>query len=81
MTIPETFTSVGKNVLRVDAVGKVTGATSYPGDIDIPGQAWLKVRFSDRVHARVVSIDTSAAEATPRLSLHPLLRGSRLSQR
>ncbi len=65
MTIPETFTSVGQNVLRVDAVGKVTGATSYPGDIDIPGQAWLKVRFSDRVHARVVSIDTSAAEAMP----------------
>src|SRR5688572_13326332 len=29
------------------------------------GQLWMKLRFSDRAHARVVSIDTSAAEAIP----------------
>ncbi len=57
--------TVGQSVGRVDALGKVTGTAAYPGDFDLPGQAWLKVRFSDRVHARVVSIDTSAAEALP----------------
>jgi CO/xanthine dehydrogenase Mo-binding subunit len=54
---------VGQSVQRMDAVGKVTGQTAYPSDIDMDGQLWMKVRFSDRVHARVLSIDTSKAEA------------------
>jgi CO/xanthine dehydrogenase Mo-binding subunit len=56
---------VGQSVRRMDAVGKVTGQTAYPGDLDIDGQVWMKVRFSDRVHARVLSIDTSRAESYP----------------
>ncbi len=56
---------VGKSILRQDAVSKVTGQTAYPGDFDMDGQLWMKIRFSDRVHARVVSIDTSRAEAHP----------------
>src|SRR3954471_19359305 len=56
---------VGQSVQRLDAVGKVTGQTPYPGDFNIDGQLWMKVRFSDRVHARVKSIDTSRAEAFP----------------
>ncbi|MFN8420882.1 MAG: molybdopterin cofactor-binding domain-containing protein [Anaerolineae bacterium] len=58
-------TIVGQNVQRIDAVGKVTGETQYPGDIDLPGQLWMKIKFSDRVHARILSVDTSAAEALP----------------
>lgn len=50
---------------RIDAVGKVTGETPYPGDIDMDGQLWMKIRFSDRVHARIMAIDTSRAEAHP----------------
>ncbi|MEP7288036.1 MAG: xanthine dehydrogenase family protein molybdopterin-binding subunit [Chloroflexota bacterium] len=57
--------SVGQSVRRLDAVGKVTGETAYPGDINIDGQLWMKVRFSDRVHARVISVDTSFAEKHP----------------
>lgn len=56
---------VGQSVRRIDAVGKVTGATAYPGDIDLDGQLWMKVKFSDRVHARVLAIDTREAEAIP----------------
>jgi CO/xanthine dehydrogenase Mo-binding subunit len=56
---------VGQSVQRIDAVGKVTGQTPYPGDIDLPGQVWMKVKFSERVHARVLDIDTSRAEASP----------------
>jgi CO/xanthine dehydrogenase Mo-binding subunit len=56
---------VGRSIHRLDAVGKVTGQTPYPGDIDMDGQLWLKVRFSDRVHARVVSLDTHKALAVP----------------
>jgi len=58
-------TIVGQSITRVDAIGKVTGAATYPGDLDRPGQAWLKVLFSARVHARVTAIDTRAAESLP----------------
>ncbi|MFW5696363.1 MAG: xanthine dehydrogenase family protein molybdopterin-binding subunit [Phototrophicaceae bacterium] len=56
---------IGQAVKRIDARGKVTGETPYPGDIDMDGQLWLKIRFSDRAHARILRIDTSAAEALP----------------
>lgn len=56
---------IGRSVRRLDAVGKVTGETPYPGDIDLEGQWWMKIRFSDRVHARITAIDTREAEAFP----------------
>ncbi len=61
----EPFISIGQSVKRLDAVGKVTGETPYPADIDLEGQLWMKIRFSDRAHARVVSIDTRQAESLP----------------
>jgi CO/xanthine dehydrogenase Mo-binding subunit len=54
---------IGQSIKRIDARGKVTGETPYPGDIDMDGQLWMKLRFSDRPHARVINIDTSQAEA------------------
>ncbi len=56
---------IGQSVHRIDAVSKVKGEALYPGDIDMEGQLWMKIRFSDRVHARIVSIDTRKAEAYP----------------
>ena len=56
---------IGQNVRRLDAVGKVTGETAYPGDIDMEDQLWMKIRFADRVHARITAIDTRKAEAYP----------------
>ncbi len=56
---------IGQSITRVDARGKVTGATRYPGDIDIEGQLWMRVKFSERAHARVVNVDASRAEALP----------------
>ncbi|MFN8378552.1 MAG: xanthine dehydrogenase family protein molybdopterin-binding subunit [Anaerolineae bacterium] len=56
---------IGKNAQRIDAVAKVTGAAPYPADVDMPGQLWMKIKYSDRAHARVRSVDTSAAEAVP----------------
>ncbi len=57
--------SIGQSIQRVDALGKVTGETPYPGDIKMDGQFWMKLRFSDRAHARVIAIDTSPAEKLP----------------
>ncbi len=54
---------IGKTIKRIDAQGKVTGVTPYPGDIDREGQLWMKILWSARSHARIVSIDTSKARA------------------
>ncbi len=54
---------IGQSVQRVDAKGKVTGETLYPGDITLPNQLYMKILFADRPHAIVREIDTSNAEA------------------
>ena len=54
---------IGQSIKRIDARGKVTGETPYPGDIDIESQLWMRIKFSDRPHARVVAVDASRAEA------------------
>ncbi len=55
--------SVGESVQRIDAVGKVTGEALYPGDVNLPQQAYMKILFSNRAHAEIRSIDTRQAEA------------------
>ncbi len=54
---------IGQSITRIDAHAKVTGEAAYPGDIDIEGQLWLKIKFSERTHARVLNVDSSAALA------------------
>lgn len=54
---------VGQSIKRIDARGKVTGETAYPSDINIDGQLWLKIKFSERTHARVLHVETSEALA------------------
>jgi len=56
---------IGQSVSRVDARAKVTGEAKYPGDIAMEGQLFAKMLFAGRPHARIVSIDTSEAEAVP----------------
>jgi CO/xanthine dehydrogenase Mo-binding subunit len=57
--------AVGSKLNRVDAAGKVTGATLYPGDILPENLLHAKVLFSNQPHARMLSMDTSAAGAVP----------------
>ncbi len=54
---------IGQSITRVDAVGKVTGATLYPGDVVMPGMLQMKILFAGRPHARLKRIDTSKAES------------------
>lgn len=56
---------LGQSIAKIDAVSKVTGEAFYPGDIDIPGQLWMKVLFAGRPHARIRKIDTARAEQAP----------------
>jgi len=60
-----TYKTIGQSIKRLDAYGKVTGQTLYPGDRTHDGELWLRVLFARRPHARVLSIDTSQATALP----------------
>ena len=53
--------TVGSSSFRVDAPGKVTGATRYPGDIERENVLHAKVVFTDRPHARLLSLDVGPA--------------------
>jgi len=57
------MSQVGKSVTRVDALSKVTGEALYPGDVNKPNQAYMKILFAHHPHAIIESIDTQAAEA------------------
>jgi 4-hydroxybenzoyl-CoA reductase subunit alpha len=54
---------IGRRNRKVDGAGRVTGATVYTDDIVLPGMLHGKILRSPHPHARIVSIDTSAAEA------------------
>jgi len=54
---------VGKSPIRHDGLDKVTGRAVYGGDVKVPGLIWGDVIRSPHAHARIKSIDTSAAEA------------------
>jgi CO/xanthine dehydrogenase Mo-binding subunit len=57
--------SVGASPRRREAHGKVTGEARYPAD-QLPSDVLhAKVVFTDQPHARLVRLDTSAAEAEP----------------
>ncbi len=56
---------IGKSIPRLDAPGKVTGTSFYPGDLTRPGMLHMKILFAHRAHARIISIDTREAETLP----------------
>ncbi len=56
---------VGKKATRVDAYDKVIGRTKYTDDLCDKGAYIAQVLHSTIAHGKVVSIDTSAAEAIP----------------
>ncbi len=56
---------VGTSPIRHDGVDKVTGKAMYGADIQLPGLLHGKILRSPHPHARIKSIDISAAEAHP----------------
>lgn len=62
---PKEFKILGKNYVTPDLVAKVTGRAKYAEDFRAEGMVFIKLMPSPRPHARVVSIDASAALAMP----------------
>lgn len=71
--------SVGVSHRRVEVVPKLTGDAIYTGDMVLPGLLHAKVKKSPHARARIVSIDTSRAEALP--GVHAVLTGHELDYR
>lgn len=61
----KTTGEVGKPLPRIDAMEKAAGAAMFTTDLKLPGMVHAKVLRSPYPHARIVSIDTSQAEALP----------------
>ena len=59
------FKWVGTRPIRPDGVPKVTGRAQYGADLKLPGMIYGKILRSPHAHARIKSIDTSAAEKLP----------------
>ena len=58
-------TLIGKRMPMADAPAKVTGIGKYTDDLVAPGMLYGAILHSPYAHARIVSIDTSRAEALP----------------
>lgn len=56
---------IGKPIPRQDALEKAVGLIQYAADFSMPGMLYGKVLRSQYASARIVSIDTSAAERLP----------------
>ena len=58
-------TGIGASVRRFEDQRLLTGKGTYVDDINRPGQTYAHILRSPHAHARIVSIDTSAAVASP----------------
>ena len=56
---------VGRRIPRVDAAAKTRGQAVFGADVQLPHMLTAKFLGSPHPHARIVSIDTSRAEALP----------------
>lgn len=65
---------VGKSPERWDGLAKATGRARYTADVQLPGMLYAKFVNATVPHAKVVSVDTSAAER------HPAVKGVHVIQ-
>ena len=59
---PDDFTIVGKPVLRLDAVEKVTGKARYAGDLREEGMLYARILRPPAHGSKLLGVDTTGAE-------------------
>lgn len=59
------YAVVGKGLPKIDAMEKAMGTAKYSVDVALPGTLHGKILRSPYPHARILHIDTSAAERLP----------------
>lgn len=65
MSEAQEFKYIGQRTIRPDGYDKVTGRAQYGADLSLPGMIWGRTLRSPHAHAKILSIDTSKAEAHP----------------
>ena len=70
------YSIIGRPLIKVDAMAKVTGETKFADDLALPRMLHAKILRSPHPHARILSIDTGPAEALP--GVHAVLTGRAL---
>ncbi len=70
------YSVIGKPLPKVDGLRKATGQAIYADDLELPRMLYGKLLGSRRPHARIVGIDTSAAEALA--GVHAVITGDAL---
>ena len=70
------FKVIGTRPVRHDGIDKVTGRALYGADHSLPGMLHGRVLRSPHAHARILSIDTSRAQAMP--GVHAVITGDDL---
>ncbi|MDP7639971.1 MAG: molybdopterin-dependent oxidoreductase, partial [Candidatus Hydrogenedentes bacterium] len=66
---PDRRKQIGARVARHDGAPKVTGAAKYTYDINRPDMLYARMLLCPHGHAKVNSVDTSAAEAMPGVAM------------
>src|SRR3989454_9701182 len=72
------FRVVGKRNRKIEGVAKVTGRAIYADDITLPRMLHAKLLRSTHAHARIRSLDASAALALP--GVHAVITGKDLPE-
>jgi len=62
---PETPRLIGTRIPRLDGLAKASGRAKYPSDVRPEGTLFGVMLYSPHAHAKVKSIDTTAAEKMP----------------
>jgi 4-hydroxybenzoyl-CoA reductase alpha subunit len=70
------YSVIGRPLIKVDAMAKVTGEAKYADDLVLPRMLHAKMLRSSHPHARILSIETAGAEALP--GVHVVLTGRAL---
>lgn len=70
------FNVIGQRQRKTDGLEKSTGRARYTDDLSLPGMLHGKILRSPHPHARIVSIDTSAALALP--GVHAVVTGDEM---
>ncbi|QEH32732.1 Xanthine dehydrogenase molybdenum-binding subunit [Aquisphaera giovannonii] len=74
-TWPENPRLIGTRIPRVDGLAKASGRAKYPSDVRPEGMLFAVLLHSPHAHAKIKSIDTSAAEKLPGVKAVSILNG------
>ena len=69
--------TIGTPMLRKEDAALLTGENKFIDDIHAPGELWMGMVRSTMAHAKILSIDTSDAEAMP--GVHSVWTGESLN--